>query len=158
MPPLRERGHDIVEIATHFFERFSRQEERSFEQISEDAQDMLRNYDWPGNVRELENIVRNVVVMNQADIIGAELLHPLMKSDGKNYSEMHKLSPAASKRSASLDQLVEQIRPLSEVEREAIEHALGLCGGDVRKAAVFLDIAPATIYRKLKAWGAGRSS
>ena len=48
--------------------------------------------------------------------------------------------------------MAELIRPLEELEREAIEKAIELCGGDVRKAAVFLGIAPATIYRKLKSW------
>ena len=45
-------------------------------------------------------------------------------------------------------QLAELIRPLADVEWEAIENAVALCGGDVRKAAVFLGIGPATIYRK----------
>ena len=48
--------------------------------------------------------------------------------------------------------LSRSIRPLSEIEREAIEHAVERCGGDVRKAAVLLGVAPATIYRRLRAW------
>jgi len=153
MPPLRERGQDIVEIARHFFEQFSNQEGRSFEHLSDDAQSMLRNYDWPGNVRELQNVVRNVVVMNQEPIIEAEALRPLIATNGKGQSLRHEPSAPASSQTATLDQLAGQIRPLSAVEREAIEQALDLCDGDVRKAAVFLDIAPATIYRKLKVWG-----
>lgn len=153
MPPLRERGRDIVEIATHFFEQFAHQEGRAFTQLSEDSEVALRDYAWPGNVRELQNVVRNVVVMNQADVIEAEMLRPLMRGNGRSQSVIPEASSGTSSRSASLDKLVEQIRPLSEVERETIEHALTLCEGDVRKAAVFLDIAPATIYRKLKAWG-----
>jgi DNA-binding NtrC family response regulator len=153
MPPLRERGQDIVEIATHFFEQFSSQEGRKFDQLSEEAQAMLRKYSWPGNVRELQNVVRNVVVMNRADFVEAQVLEPLIKANGRSHSVTYESSSTFSRRTASLDQLAEQIRPLSEVERQAIEQALDLCEGDVRKAAVFLDIAPATIYRKLKAWG-----
>ncbi len=158
MPPLRERGHDIVEIATHFFEQFASQEGRAFDHLSENARAMLRGYGWPGNVRELQNVVRNVVVMSKAEVIEAEMLRPLMSANGGNHSVKPEHSPPPSRPSASLDQLAEQIRPLSAIERDAIEHALGLCGGDVRKAAVFLDIAPATIYRKLKAWGSEKQS
>ena len=56
-----------------------------------------------------------------------------------------------------LGRLAELIRPIDEIERDAIERAIELCGGDVRKAAVFLGISPATVYRKLKHW-AGPSS
>lgn len=48
--------------------------------------------------------------------------------------------------------LEEKIRPLAEVERDAIEQAISLCDGNVPKAAVFLNVAPSTIYRKLKQW------
>jgi DNA-binding NtrC family response regulator len=153
MPPLRNRGRDVIEIATHFFELFSKQEGRAFEHLSEESQSLLCAYEWPGNVRELQNVVRNIVVMNEAPIVEVDTLRPLIMVNGKSHTNKHEPSPPASRQSASLDQLVEKIRPLSTVEREAIEHALRLCGGDVRKAAVFLDIAPATIYRKLKAWG-----
>jgi len=53
---------------------------------------------------------------------------------------------------AALDRLADEIRPLADVERQAIERALSLCDGDIRKASLFLEIAPATIYRKLKSW------
>lgn len=150
MPPLRERGEDVVEIARHFFQRFAEQEGRDFERLSEAAETLLRKHGWPGNVRELENVARNIVVMNQAPIIEAEMLSALTSETAGNLAPEHE--PATKIR--SLDQLAQKIRPLSEVERKAIEEALGLCDGDVRKAAVFLNIAPATIYRKLKAWEA----
>ena len=51
-----------------------------------------------------------------------------------------------------MEELAKTIRPLDDVERETITQAIRLCGGDVRKAAVFLGIAPATVYRKLKKW------
>jgi len=152
MPPLRERGDDILEIANHFFRQFADQEGRTFEHLTEEAEERLRRYAWPGNVRELQNIVRHVIVMSQASVIEAEMLGT-MKA-GHVDPPSAELHPQIMRTTTSLplDQLVGQIRPLAAIEREAIEHALELCRGDVRKAAVFLDIAPATIYRKLKAW------
>lgn len=153
MPPLRERGDDIIEIADHFFRRFAEQEEREFERLSEPSELLLRKHSWPGNVRELENVVRNVIVMNNAPVIEPETLHALTSPMGGERISDHGPATERPSKNRSLDQLAQRIRPLSEVEREAIEQALGFCEGDVRKAAVFLDIAPATIYRKLKSWG-----
>ncbi|MGI9507455.1 MAG: helix-turn-helix domain-containing protein [Geminicoccaceae bacterium] len=90
--------------------------------------------------------------MNDAPLIEADMLRALITGGKQQTSNHHEVAGAGSERRHSLDQLAEQIRPLSIVERETIEHALELCGGDVRRAAVFLDIAPATIYRKLKLW------
>ena len=152
MPPLRERGEDVVEIAKHFFQRFAEQEGRDFERLSEAAETLLRKHSWPGNVRELENVARNIVVMNPAPVIEPEMLGILTSDAGEIRAQKHENGAKLSSKARSLDQLAQKIRPLSEVEREAIEEALTLCDGDVRRAAVFLDIAPATIYRKLKAW------
>ncbi len=154
MPPLRERGEDIIEIAKHFFQRFAEQEGGDFERLSEGAEDLLRKHSWPGNVRELENVVRNIVVMNPAPVIESSMLSVLTSPTVANRNKVHETVSKSSAKTPSLDQLAQQIRPLSAVEREAIEEALRLCDGDVRRAAVFLDIAPATIYRKLKAWDA----
>ena len=154
MPPLRERSDDVIEIANHFFRRFAEQEGREFVRLSAGAESLLRRYEWPGNVRELENIARNTIVMNEASVVEPEMLSTLSITPDKPRISDRVLQADDSLRTQSLDQLAEKIRPLSEVERKTIEQALELCDGDVRKAAVFLDIAPATIYRKLKAWGA----
>ena len=153
MPPLRERSDDVIEIAKHFFQQFSAQEGRKFERLSEDAVKRLRDHRWPGNVRELQNAVRNVIVMNHAPVVEADMLSALTTAavEAPTFPASEP-SPRQPSKGRPLDLLAEQIQPLSEVEREAIERALELCDGDVKKAAVFLDIAPATIYRKLKAW------
>ena len=154
LPPLRERGNDILEIANHFFQRFAEQEGRDFERLSEAAIMLLRKHGWPGNVRELENVVRNVIVMNDAPVIEPDMFGLLTAGNDGHHSVEVQASRRRSAETRPLDRLAEEIKPLSEVEREAIEHALERCDGDVRKAAVFLDIAPATIYRKRKAWSA----
>lgn len=153
MPPLRERGDDVIEIANSFFQQFSEQEGRKFEHLSEEAMTRLRDHPWPGNVRELQNVVRNAIVMNHAPVVEGEMLSALTTASVEPpVSRVSEPSPRHASKGRPLDLLAEQIRSLSEVERETIERALELCDGDVRKAAVFLDIAPATIYRKLKAW------
>jgi two-component system repressor protein LuxO len=148
LPPLRARGDDVLEIARHFFERYAAREGGRFERLTEAAAAALRRHRWPGNIRELQNVVWNTVVMSRAAVIDAPMLAGLAAGDGAAAAP---LAPMAR----DLDRLAAQIRPLAEVERTAIEQALRLCGGDVRKAAVFLEVAPATIYRRLKSWGGG---
>jgi DNA-binding NtrC family response regulator len=155
IPPLRDRDDDIIEIANHFFRSYSEQEGRTFDSLSEEAEAMLRRHPWPGNVRELQNVVRHVVVMNEARVVEPEMLGALISPSselGERPPSSGRTASARPRATRTLDMLAEQIRPLSEVERETIERALDLCDGDVRKAAVFLEIAPATIYRKLKSW------
>ncbi len=153
LPPLRERAGDIIEIANHFFESFAEQEGREFDRLSEAAEARLRRHQWPGNVRELQNVVRNAVVMHKARVVEPEMLSAISSgADEKANPEAEEGRRGYFQTPRTLDVLAEQIRPLSSVERETIERALDLCGGDVRKAAVFLEIAPATIYRKLKTW------
>jgi two-component system repressor protein LuxO len=147
LPPLRERNGDVIEIGTEFFRIFSEQEGRSFERLSDGAQSALRRHTWPGNVRELQNVARNAVVMHRASVVEPEMLGALDHTSSP-------CSPNQRKTTIhSLDYLADRIKPLAQTERESIEQALDLCSGDVRKAAVFLEIAPATIYRKLKSWG-----
>ncbi|MCG6418500.1 sigma-54-dependent Fis family transcriptional regulator, partial [Vibrio fluvialis] len=64
MPPLRERGSDIVTLAKHFLTTYAKQDKKKFSTIDSEAQHIIKHYEWPGNVRQLQNIIRNIVVLN----------------------------------------------------------------------------------------------
>jgi DNA-binding NtrC family response regulator len=64
MPPLRERGEDVIEIAETVLARFAREEGRHFDGLSTEVATLFRAYSWPGNVRQLLNVIRNIVVLN----------------------------------------------------------------------------------------------
>jgi len=70
LPPLRDRGGDVIELARHFLASFSRKFGKDFREISASASDLLLRYDWPGNVRELENLLERAVLLED----GPELL------------------------------------------------------------------------------------
>ncbi|MEL6227937.1 MAG: sigma-54 dependent transcriptional regulator, partial [Pseudomonadota bacterium] len=74
MPPLRDRGDDVIEIADMLLRRFSKEENKSFRRLSIDATDALRGYPWPGNVRQLENTLRNAVVLNDGIEVTLEMM------------------------------------------------------------------------------------
>lgn len=144
LPPLRERGEDILQIARHFLTMFSREEGKSFNAISEEAQAALLAYPWPGNVREVENVIRKIVVMEQGDTVTLAMLPENIAGDTA------KSTVTTTELDTPLDMsaLQQQIRPIKEVEWQAIEEAVDLCRGDIALAAHFLQISPATIYRR----------
>jgi len=144
MPPLRERGKDITLIANVFLSRFAEEEGKSFETLSDCAQDALCGYDWPGNVRQLENVIRNAVVLQDGASLTAEMLpRSLMQASNTSVSAIP-MRPNAP----------EEVLPLAEVERIAIEQAITATGGNIQKAAQLLEIDPSTIHRRRKTWQA----
>jgi len=162
LPPLRDRDDDILKIADMFLKMYAEREGRAFRRFEPAAAAVLMSYEWPGNVRELQNIVQNIVVLNDGDTVTREMLPgplatleptagvplpPTAEPDDQGAAPVS--SPVAK---PSVQTLSEEIRPLSIVEREYIEHAIGRCDGNVRTAAALLGIAPQTIYRKRTSW------
>ncbi|MGY8997753.1 MAG: AAA-type ATPase lid domain-containing protein, partial [Alphaproteobacteria bacterium] len=122
----------------------------AFNGFDADTREIFRSYDWPGNVRELQNVVRNIVVLNDAELATADMLPTGLESV--------RLPVAANDvRSVTMSQSVPLVRlqPLHELEREAIEAALVACDDNVPRAAAMLEVSPSTIYRKMQAWGRG---
>ena len=164
MPALRDRGEDVLRIAEGFLRDYAAEEGKALASFSASAREALLAYDWPGNVRQLQNIVRHAVVFGEGEEVTAAMLRaPLGNAAAPQATRpapapvVPAPTPPGGERRpdpGDLNALADMIRPLEDIEREAIERAVDLCGGDVRKAAVFLGVSPATIYRKQKAWRA----
>ena len=80
MPPLRERKPDILLLADHFLEKFSREHGKNVKRIATPAIDMLMCYHWPGNVRELENAIERAVVVCDTQVLHAHHLPPTLQT------------------------------------------------------------------------------
>ena len=76
MPPLHDRGDDVIEIAEHMLAAAALEEGKSFARLSEEVKIAFRTYNWPGNVRQLRNVIRNVVVMHEGDTVAFDMLPP----------------------------------------------------------------------------------
>lgn len=148
MPALRDRPDDIEPIATSMVKRFAEEEGKRFCRIDSDALDRLQRHTWPGNVRELENTMRNIVVLNDGEAVTEEMVERALTSGGR---------PTNSGGATVSAPTVAEIRPLAVVERETIEAAVALCGGNVPKAAGALGVAPSTLYRKMQSWRDGET-
>ena len=157
MPPLRERGRDVPLIAHKYLEAYAAEEGKRFARFDSECEAVLAAYPWPGNVRELQNVIRNAVVLNDGDTVTVDMLpSPVKLLAGVERSAA--MAPAASPEgpAAAAAGAPEHIRPLAEVERDAIERAIRICGGNIPKAAHFLGVSASTLYRKKQSWEEGR--
>jgi DNA-binding NtrC family response regulator len=136
LPPLRDRGDDILELAGHFLRHYARESGREAPRLSRRALAALRRYAWPGNVRELANLVQRLVVMTDGGEIDAADLPSLLR-----------FSAPAGRSTA---------RTLAEVEAEHVLAVLAAAGGNRTRAADILGIDRKTLGLKLRRIQGGR--
>ena len=137
LPPLRERGDDVLLVAKQFLQRFATQNGKTGMTFGPDAVRAITRYAWPGNVRELQNRVQRAVIM----------------ADGKRITtgdlELGDVAGAAS---------VPTLKELREsVEREALQRALKRSMGKIAPAAAELGVSRPTVYELMEKYGIGKS-
>jgi Nif-specific regulatory protein len=123
MPPLRERKADVLLLADHFIEKYSRLNGRRIKRISTPAIDMLMSYHWPGNVRELENVIERTTLVCEGNVIHGHHLPPTLQT-AEGSGTVTRLS---------LEQSV------AAFEKDMIQDALKLTRGNRARAARMLD-------------------
>ena len=131
MPPLRERGHDILLLAHSVLEEFARANGCPPVQLTSGAEDALLNYYWPGNVRELRNVLERAVIVCDGHLVDAEHLSLAVRED----------TPSLE----STD--------VSALERQAIAQALRVVGGNKARAARQLGLSRTQLYSRLRKYG-----
>jgi DNA-binding NtrC family response regulator len=136
VPPLRERGRDVLELASHFLQKCAQRNGQAVRHISTGAAELLLAYDWPGNVRQLENCMESAVALSGQEALTPEDLPERIRS----YKPEHFMVTADD---------VEEIMPLEELERRYIARALKLLNGDTAKAAQHLGLDRRTLSRRL---------
>ncbi len=140
LPPLRERENDVVMLAQHFLKRFSAQEGKNFTSFEPEVISFFLQADWPGNVRQLENLIQQIVVLQQDPVVTMDMLPNHLKP------------PETETPAAEGNFIPFLVKPLWQIEKEAIQKALRASYNDVPRAAALLEVSPSTIYRKLQAW------
>ena len=138
LPPLRDRPADVLPLARHLLERIARDLKRSLPRLTPAAEKRLSAASWRGNVRELANTLERAAIL----------------ADGEQIDASHIwLEDASVKPAAAVGASGNEVRPLAELEKEAILHALEVVGGNRRKAAEMLGIGERTLYDRLKKYG-----
>ena len=130
IPPLRERGGDILLLADFFLKRYAQKYKKDIKGLQKDAQKKLLQYSWPGNVRELQHTIERAVILSDSSFIRAEnfLLQPVITKKKNEHETLN----------------------LEEIEKEVIEKAMRRCNGNISQAAELLGISRYSLYRKIE--------
>lgn len=133
IPPLRERGDDVVLLSDYFLSKYARKYKKDIKGINRDGKNKLRNYAWPGNVRELQHAIERAVILSEGSWLRPEdfMLRPVSVREKDALTELN----------------------LSVLEKDTIERALRRAEGNITRAAELLGITRFTLYRKLDKFG-----
>lgn len=134
LPPLRQRGNDIILLANHFLQNFCTKYHKTIKNISSKAEQTLLNYSWPGNVRELQHVLERAVIM----------------TDGIEITESDlQLSPQKFGNQA----ILQTDMPLDEMEKMMVNKAIEKYKGNISRAAAELGLTRAALYRRIEKFG-----
>ena len=131
IPPLRERGEDILLLAEHFLAKYNRKYRKEAKGLTREAKNKLLKYNWPGNVRELQHTLERAVILSDSNLLRPnDFLFPTATA-GSEEEETQELN-------------------LEKLERKAIEQALRTSNGNISRAAELLGITRFALYRKME--------
>jgi len=167
LPPLRERGEDVLLLAEHFVERFRAKYGRDVRRIDAEAQGLLLSYSWPGNVRELSHVIERAVLWSRGPVLAPEHLSGMSRSGAAPVAPVGSAAPAGvaaetGNTSAAVSTPPAAATPsglppgavgLEQWERAMIEQALREAGGNQTRAAQRLGISRDTLRYRLKKFG-----
>lgn len=146
LPPLRERGKDILELASYFLGDCSKRMNKPVPELTEEVQEVFMSYPWPGNVRELRNMIERILILrSQTDSFVRLSDLPMEVLDA------HPVGMVQETRAG--DGGVSLSETLDRVERELITAALAKCGGNRTQAAACLGISRFSLIRRMQRHG-----
>lgn len=147
LPPLRERGADLLMLAQHFL---TREASGRPKRLTAEAAQKLAQHDWPGNIRELRNTIARAVILSHHEHV--EAAHISFTQRPQVTSIAHGLS-STSMPATSVRPVTTLAETLQQVEREMIERALRESGDNRSEAARKLGLSRQQLYRKLEEHG-----
>ena len=174
IPPLRHRKEDILPLVEFFIDRYNFRFRKTVKGITQEARDLLLQYDWPGNVRELKNAVERAMILEDSDFIRPTYLPIQVTGHAQGYDTPLPVSipegdysdspvmvtttaatwrPLPSGRMIPMLELPKQGTSLEEVERELVGLALKQTAGNQTHAAKLLDISRDALRYKMKKFG-----
>jgi len=140
IPPVRDRGNDVIALAKHFIRIHNRMLGRNVHQINPQAALLMKAYDWPGNVREIDNVIERILILEDVDVIDVKHLPEEIRTGTR--------TGARTSRNGGFRPL-----PLEQLEKEHILATLKFTNQHRKNAADLLGISRKTLKRKLDSWG-----
>jgi two-component system response regulator AtoC len=150
LPPLRDRGVDVLRLTRHYINLFNREYKKDIRGLTPECERLLLSYHWPGNVRELRNAIERAVLIESHEWVRPEDLHLL--NSMAQHDAPESLRQSTSSPAIKSDHLIipDEGIGLEDVERHLIKYALKRCRGNVSKAARFLRISRETLRYRLR--------
>src|SRR5207245_5269531 len=151
LPPLRERGDDLVLLVRHYLRRFSPELGREVQEVAPEALERLRNYSWPGNIRELQSILKQALLRASGPVLLPAFLPELSGEPGELAARLglktyigQRLGPDARDLYAAVHR---------ELDRVLLPRVMEYTNGNQHQAARLLGIARQTLRQKLRDLG-----
>ncbi len=147
LPPLRERGTDILLLARHFMKKYAREMGKPVTQIGRDAQALLLRYRWNGNIRELENVIERALILTDGDTIGADSLP----------GELHETDAPGPRAADGTRKFIlpEEGISLDELEKDLVIQSLDRTRYNQTRAARLLGLTRATLRYRIEKYKIG---
>ena len=142
IPALDQRRSDIQLLTLHFLDKITHKQETNFKGVEIGALEAIQDLHYPGHVRELENLVTRLIFMSEGRRITQ-----------KDVERIHKLTAVSNREMQRTEIDMDEIQPLWEMEKEAIELAMRKLEGNISQAAEKLEISRNALYHKLKIYG-----
>jgi transcriptional regulator with PAS, ATPase and Fis domain len=162
VPPLRERGKDILVLANHFINHFNREYNRQIKGLTPEAEELMLNYPWPGNVRQLKNAIERAVLIESEEWIDAEDLPINSERERKRIAQIQQ-TPSDAKPDKPVKVLnnngftefdiPDEGIALEKVERDLILSAIKKANGNMSHAARLLKINRGKLRYRLEKLG-----
>jgi two-component system, NtrC family, response regulator AtoC len=146
LPPLRDRGEDVLELADFFLERFNKEYSRELRGLTPSAKRAIVNYNWAGNVRELRNTIERVVLIEAEDWIEAEHLHLWRRRSARSATPEDVEAPRIG---YDFD-IPDEGFSIVEFEKILLSRAMKKARYNVSKAARFLGLSRETMRYRIK--------
>jgi DNA-binding NtrC family response regulator len=156
LPPLRERGDDVLLLADHYLRRFAAKYGRDTRRITPEAQQLMRSYPWPGNVRELSHVIERAVLWSKGQDLTPEhlaLTRPAEPVAAAPEESMAVAEPTGEYPAPAAQSLPPPGMTLDQWEKSLLEQALRETGGNQTRAAQRLGISRDTLRYRLKKHG-----
>lgn len=133
IPPLRERGEDIILLAENFLRIYGKKYDKPLLKLNSPVSEKLLQYHWPGNVRELQHTIEKAVILSESNVITEKDLF---------FNMGNMTSPSVS-----------ELFNLEEIEKITIRNAIDKCRGNLTSASELLGISRKTLYNKIEKYG-----
>jgi len=141
LPPLRDRGDDVLLLSNYFLEKYARKYQKEIKGVVPEVKTALSQYPWPGNVRELENCIAHCVILAKQRIIQIENLPEKIVAASQASDHLQ--------RNSIIRDIPDHGITLKEIEGELIQKTIEKCKGNKSKTATMLGMSRKTLYEKI---------